>query len=413
MKIVTLGLSPYLLTAHARIHSEVLKLLYFSDYEVAGIVWGHDTSYFLPKKNEKGELRHYYEFEGNSIPIIPFNSTKDPSIAVYEVLQTYKPDMLISIGDYNDILYMKAVKMFSDSTFKWIALLANYSSPINEKNIDLVEDMDGILCTNEGSFNMLKKMFKKDDISMTHVGCCDLSSYIDVRDELRKERGIQNKFRIMVCGKNMQADNVPTVMKAVAELRSEIPEIELYAHSNVYDAGDYDLNLVRERFDPKNEFIKFPDKYVSLTDGYSADDFEKELVVSDIFVSASLTASSGFSVFDAISSGCLPVMSNTGCHRDIAAMFEELLPEFKRNDFLVPCIEMMAIGETYLDVCDPQKLKRKIIGLYQKKKNKKEGHKSVFREFVQSHHRKMFFKDVITMIEAVNKANPALCVESV
>jgi len=282
MKIMTLGVSPYMNMSHARIHAMVLKHIYYSHHEVACMAMGHDTTYFLPKNDDQGNPRYYYSFGEHEIPLVPITNQKDPAIMVYEIVKVFQPEMIVTIGDFNDHPFMKAVKMFTDTPIKWVAVLANYSYPINESKEDLIEEMDGILCTNKDSFEMLSKLFKKEHISLSHVGC---SKNLSEKEE-------SNKFRIMSCGKNILTDNLPMLMEVCADLRDEIPNLELYLHSNVYDRGDYDLNLLKERFDPDDEFIKFPEKYVSLIDGYSEDEYAKELSKSDLFASISLNSSS-------------------------------------------------------------------------------------------------------------------------
>lgn len=405
MKIMTLGLSPYMNMSHAKIHGMILKHLYFSHHEVACIGVGHDTTFFLPQEDAQGNPRYYYSFDEHNIPLVPLLSDKEPAIMVYEILKVFRPDMIITIGDFNDHLYMKAVKMFSEVPLKWLAVLTNYSYPINEHKQEIIEDMDGILCTNNRSFDMLRNLFKKDEICLSHVGCN--GSIIKEPHLLRSP----DKFRIMSCGKSLQSDNLPMLMEVCASLRDAIPNLELYLHSNVYDRGDYDLSLIKERFDPNNEFIVFPRKYVSLTDGYTEEEYAQELAASDVFVSISLNSSSALSVFESLTYGCWPVMTDEGSCHDVAIMLEEISPKFQRNDFLVPGIEVMMTGEVYVNVCKPDCLREKILEVY--KKIKKGGHRTFFQEFISSHNRKTFLTDVMELIGAMKKTNSTICVEPV
>lgn len=410
MKIMTLGKSPYLLTSHACANALFLKHLHQSGHSVASIVSNHDTSYYHPEEGKDGTHRFYYKYGEHKIPIVPFNHVKDPAIQVYEILNVYKPEILITIGDFNDFIYMKAVKMFVSDSFKWISVLMNHSYPLNEKNIELIDDMDGILCTNKQTYQMVEKKFKKSELELSFVGSQTPQSTPN-RKELRKTRNIDG-FRIMTAGKNAQVDNVPMLMEAVSELRQDIPNLELYVHSNVYDTGDYDMNLVQSRFDPKEEFIRFPVKYVSLVDGYTDEEFQHELQASDLFISISMNASSGWSVFEAIANGCLPLMTDTGCHRDIAGLISNFCPEIERNDILIPCIDLMGVGETYLNICLPGELKKKIC-LLQQKITKKEGWKSGLTELIEVYSQKEFLNKFDKMIIDVHQAISSICVESI
>ena len=401
MKVVTLGFSPYLNMSHAKIHSMILKELYFSEHQVACVAMGHDTTYHIPKEDKEGTPIYYYSFDEHNIPLVPVVNRNEPGIAVYEILKIFQPDVLVTIGDFNDYCFMKAVKMFADFPFKWVAILANYSYPINEKHIELIEEMDGILCTNSSSFNMLRDLFKKDEISLAYVGC---------GKTLAEGNRDVNRFRIMSSGKNRVSDNLPMLMEICSNIRETIPELELYLHSNIYDQGDFDLNLLKERFDPKDEFIVFPEKYVSLTDGYTEEGYAQELAKSDIFANISLNSSSALTVFEGLSHGCWPVMTDAGCHRDVADMFIKIYPEFQRNDFLVQSIEIMMAGEVYVNICKPDQLKSRILSLYRKIKK---GHRTNFQQFTSSHNHGAFLIEVMNVIEAVKTVKPTLCVETV
>ena len=401
MNIMTLGLSPYLYLSDGRIHSMVLEHLFRSGHSMAAIGIGHDTGFFLPKENEKGEPVYYYEFDKYHIPLVPFNSVPDPAIGIYEILKIFEPDMVITIGDFNSFLYMKAVKMFNEKPIKWLAILSNHSYPINELNTEVLDDIDGILCTNSYSFDMFRNLYKRENIDVSHVGGCDTQV-----DPVRN-----SDFRIVATGTNTCLDNFPMIMEAAAEVRSEIQELQLYIHTNVYDRGDFDLPLLKARFDPQDEFISFPDKYVSINEAYPEDKFHEELSRCDVFISASGHASTGMAAFDAIACGCAPLLSDVGAHRDIAEELAKISPKFKRNDFLVPCIEVMTRGEVYTSVCDPKLLRKRILNLY--KKIKKGGHRIFFQQLVDSCDRRNFLSRISEMVEAVERSNPTLCVETV
>ena len=401
MKIITLGLSPYLHLSDGCIHAMTLKHLFKNGHSVAAIGIGHDTTFFLPKENEKGEPVYYYEFDQHQIPLVPFNNVKDPAIGIYEILKVFEPDMIITIGDFNSFLYMKAVKMFSEKPIQWVAILSNFSYPINEHNVEILDDIDGIMCTNSYSFDMFNNLYKRENIDTSHVGSCN-SNINPVRD---------SNFRIVATGTNTCLDNFPMIMEAAAEARSEIPELKLYLHTNIYDRGDFDLPLLKARFDPKDEFISFPDKYVSINEAYPEDKFHEELSKCDMFVSASGHASTGMAAFDAIACGCAPLLSDVGAHKDIAEGLAEKSPKFKKNDFLVPCAEIMTRGEVYTSVCDPKLLREGILNLH--KKIKKGGYRVFSQQFVDSYDRRNFLSKISKMVEATERSNPTLCVELV
>ena len=401
MKVLTLGLSPSLYISHGRIHAIIMEYLFKSGHAIASAAWGHDTNYFLPEEDGKGNSRFYHKFGEYKIPLMPIDMRNDPAIQTYKIIEHHKPDIVVSVGDICDVLFMKAVKMFVNTPFKWLAVLLNHAYPVNEKNIELIPDMDGVLCSYKESFELMSELYKKDEISLSYVGC------VDVHETERQP----DTFRIMTCGQNTSTDNVPLLMESVSQLAKDMPDVQLYVHSNTFDAGEYDMQLLKERFDPENKHILFPSKYVSLIDGYPELEFRAELARSDVFVDISVSSSSSLAIFEAISCGCLPLMSDVGCHRDVADFLADSLPGFDRDDFLVSCIEIMTRGEVYIGICQPDELKYKLKAICSKIKK---GVNSTFcQEFVESHNRKGFLNDFSEMLENVMKVTQIICVESV
>ncbi|KKL69903.1 hypothetical protein LCGC14_2110240, partial [marine sediment metagenome] len=266
MKILVVGLSPCLVTSRSRLTSLILRHLYLCKYQIGGLVWGHDPNSFPPDENGL----HQFEFELNysdgsiqkhKIPLSTFpRGDNKEVIAIYESIKSLQPDVIITAGDYNDFFYMRAVKDMLPNGPKWLCILSNYSSPIPEYNEELIEAADAVLCTSEYALNTVKDLYKKELIDFQyHFSNPDIYSL--------QEREETDEFRIVASGKPQQADNLPTVIEAVCKAHKQAPNIRLYLHTSVYDKGDYDLEHIKARFDPNNEFIHFPDKYVSIFEG--------------------------------------------------------------------------------------------------------------------------------------------------
>ena len=357
LNILTIGASPYQLTSNGKIHGEIIRHLYSNGHGIVGCVWGHDVTYFLPEE-EDGKKQYFYDCNIqeriHKIPIVPFRRGENEAIAIYEVLNSLRPDLVITVGDFNDFLFMKAVKSFYTGSLKWLFVMNNFTNPINEKNTELISDIDGILCINKFTVNLVREIFSKELIDQCYIGST-LNSQHSKKD---------GKFRLITTAKNCQSDNLPTIMRAVADVRDQIPEIELYCHSNVYDNGEYDLNIVKDRFDPKGEFITFPDKYVSLFDGISDDDLAVEFSKSHVYVSVPMVSSSGISCFDAISCGCIPILSKVGVYTELAEIIEKETTISKDNTLVDGC-EIMSIGESYLYVTGYKELAKNILKTYQ------------------------------------------------
>lgn len=398
MKVLVVGLCPYLVTSRSKVMAVVMKYLYISGYQVAGAVWGHDETYFLPADDGK----FYYEFDEHQIPITPFARDSKESISIYEIIKILKPELVITVGDYNDYLYMKAVRHFG-SDFKWLFLLMNYSSPVNEEAMDLLEDVDGVLCSSEFGLKSIQHFCPTEICDFEYLGANRGNFY------LREDLSRGDRFRVMASGKPSQVDNLPMVMEAVALARESV-DMELYLHTSLYDPGDYNLGQISARFDPKKEFIKFPEKYVSLRDEMDADELALEMNRSDVFVSVPLVSASSMSVFDAISCGCYPLMSDCGSNRNVANLLEEYSEGYKTKDSLVPSTKLMTTGGTYLYICSPEDLAEKLLNLY-KKYEIDEGGRKGLSEFTLEHSRGNYLDKLSKMLAEVRKRNSIICLE--
>jgi len=405
MKVLVIGLSPYLMTSRSKVFALVMRYLYVKGYGVAGAAWAHDTSYFIPDDNGNSVYEFEIEEHGtHSIPLKTFNRGEKEAVEVYEIMDQLHPDLVITVGDHSDFAYMKAVKMFYNKPFKWLFILMNYSSPINENNHELIENADGVLCTSQFGYDTVKKLYGKELIDVGYLGS-NLKTFHLMENDIPQD----NHFRIMASGKCHQVDNLPMIIESVAQARLECPDIELYIHANLHDRGDYDLELIKSRFDPKDEFIRFPEKFVSLYEGIPDKELADEMRKTDLYISMPLVSATSMTVFDAISCGSFPLLSDCGSNHDLAGILAECLEEYTAEDFLVPCVRLMSAASSYLYVCDPQKLSKKILSVYKKNAGKK----MCFDEFTKEHNREGFLKKLSQIVDSVEVSDHVVCLETV
>lgn len=408
MKVMTIGLSPFLMTSRSKIHSLILRYLYLTGHSMAGIVWGHSPQYFVPEDNEDGSQSFYYDFEYSNqkfkIPIIPFDRGQRESIEIYETINKFEPDVVITVGDLSDFVYMHAVKSFLPKPIKWLAILLGYNFPLREDLQMLLNDIDGILCTSDFCYQQIQKLYNSDSIDVHYVGC---------NPEIYKLTEPENiGFRIMAVPKTTQVDCAPTIIKAVCEMTDDIPDLKLYLHANIHDPGDHNLEDLKKLVDTEG-IVSFPDKYVSLLDGISEVDMSVEFSKSDVFISIPMISGSSMSVFQSMACGCYPLLSDCGSNKDIARLLSDFMGEkFKEGDFLIPSIELMAAGDTHLYVCSKTELKKKIDSAYRKIKKYK-GLRKQFSEFTLKYSQGSFLEKVAEIATVVSESNIKICLENV
>lgn len=390
MKILTIGLSPYLLTSKSNLHASILKHLFLSNHSVRSIVWGHDTDYFIPVE-KNGELKHYYSFDSQhgkiDIPITPMIRSPQESIEIYELVNKLKPDMIITIGDLTDFLFMKAVKMFVTHDVKWTMVYTGYNFPSND--IEIVNDMDGILCTNEKSFNQIKDNFESDFIDWIFCGCDDDFTY----DESLKTK--RDNYRIITCGKNVQSDNLPVLMSIAENLSNQIPNLEIYLHTNQYDYGDFNIHKLVNRYDPLGKVLKLPEKFISINDGLSTKELKQELLNSDLFISTHMASATSMGVFEALENECPVLMTDCGSNADLAWNSNGVL-----DNNLIKCVDLVTNGDFVLSVCDKNDLELQILSHF----NNREKillKKGMLRNLSQKYNRSYFLKRLNRIIDRV------------
>lgn len=405
MKIVTIGMSPYCLTSRGRTHATVLKTLNKPGNPVLGLVWGHDESYHIPEEKD-GQKLFYYKDGDQKISIVPFNKEK-ATVAIHEILRAVQPDLVITVGDLSDFYYMKAVKMYHPGgSLKWLGVLASYSHPFTEDNIELLYDLDGVLCLSQFTKNCLQEYFTKDIVETCSHG-------VDLETFVFKNKP-EETVRCMVNAKRDASDNVPMVIESASEIRGEIPNLGLYVHSNIYETtNDYDLFIVKERFDPNDDFLTYPDKYVSKIDGVSDQELAEEYQKSHIFISVPIVSGSSLTVLEALSCGCFPILSNCGANKEIAEDLANYCGMgISSSDMLVRCIRVMVPGESYIHMADPEDLKKKMINACRKiEKNK--GLSRRISEFTKQYSDSAFSNKLVEIANKVNQCDPTICVEVV
>ena len=414
MKVITIGMSPYNTTSVSRIHASILQKFLFEGHSVISVSWAHDISYHVP--DDDGQ--YYYKFEALApnapsnepvspmeykIPIVPLLKGLSDPVPIYEAINQLEPDVVVTIGDLVEAAFMKAVKTFVSKPFKWLAVLTQSQYPVSEELSDLADYIDGVLCSSLSARNEITKFFNKPYLE---------TSFVDFDEKFfREKKRDPKKFRVMALGKSSQVDNLSTVMEVCSEVRKQIPEIELYIHANINDTGEYDLNVIRKRFDPKNEFIRFPDQFVSLIEGISTDELAEEYAITDVFVSIPLVSATSMSVWEAMAAGCVPIMSDCGSNRDLAARIEKETSGLSGESLLVPGINLMTAGETYLTVSNPTELKKRLYWM-NKNREKMEGYKGRLAVFLQKNSKQAFVETLANMIKTLESSNEVLSLET-
>ena len=392
MRIATVGVSPYALTAKGNLNKRVMHFLKRSGHEVVSFVWGHDCNYHVPDENEK--------FWHDGIEILPFRIIESV-VKIRDWIKSFRPEVLITVGDACDFMYMSQVKQsFSCSEFKWVFVLSNSLSHHGFSVQELLLQADGILCTNPSSRKLVGSYFLKDALDYEWVGS-DINLHID--DEYPG-------FRLMMNCKKTSQDNIAMGMQAVCQLSGDP---KLYCHVNTDDrAGDHDPARLQEIFDPEGIVIELPDKYVSTMEGLVEDELADKYRAASIFLALSVVSATSLTVFESLRAGCWPIMNNCGSNKDLAEFLENSLHgEVCRDEFLVESITLMVPGETYISIPDPRDLKEKIMNAKEKTERNK-GMRERFHQFSMRYDGSAFCSRLERILSQVVGSRTSICLET-
>ena len=308
MRILTVSATPYLITRLGRINSDIIRYLKSQGHVVGSAVWQHDRSWFLT--DDKGISNFIFRGEKICDLYVFSNSPQTASPQVYEIMKRFQPDIVISIGDYDETDFIYAIKRLYPDFFKWIAILTIDAYPVNEKHKDAINAMDVAICTNMMGYKAIK--------CISPIKCEYVRYGPD--DIFKKTHDKDNSgLRVMSCAKNSQSANPASFILGVSDAIKIRNDITGYLHTNLYDPGDYDIRLLINRYGK----IELPKKFVGLNDGITDEDLAKEYCKSDVFVDVPARSSTGLSILESMSCGCIPVGNNVGAVGEILSLMPE------------------------------------------------------------------------------------------
>ena len=400
MKILTFSVSPYLLTKLGRINSFLLQHYKKCGNEVASLAWFHDTNYFMPNENKD----FIFEIDGKDIckiyPSFPpsLRQYKEKAtILAYEVIKQENPDVVISVCNYNEIDILCAVKQLLP--FKWISILTVEATPINNNCKDYLQIPDLLIATT--------KTAQKDIQDNFNIKCNYMSPGIDTAT-LSNLHYDKNIFRVMTNLKNSQSSNIAAFIRAFCKFSENKNDVEAYMNSNMNDMGDYDIDLLLNRYD-KNKKIKLPSKYMSIKEGITDAELNEEYNKSCVFIDCSTSSSTAMSVKEAASTGCIPIISE-------ANALEEFVSEVKEG-FIVDCVDYVGGNEETLKVVSTEDLVKKLEVIYVSWKNNREWFNNLsekYSYYASLFDKNIFLKELGCRIDnVINRKENILSVETI
>jgi len=395
MRILTIGTSPYLLDSKGKMNADLLVGLKKMGHDVISAVWYLDTSWFCPTSDK------IYNFEKNNnliCEIIPISlSVQKSTPQLYEIIKKVKPEIVISISDYNNISLIYAIKNLDSELFKWIFLCAADNGPINHTFHEAFGLIDMACSTTKKISKEIEKI-KGEECLYTPYGPKSLFEY-------KEAEVFSKKLKIICCSKNVQQSNISSLIIASSYIKNE--DFEIYIHTNHSDVGEIDLLSLSKRYGVE-EKIKFPEKFVSLNDGIEEKDLCDIYNSSDVIADLSMGSSTSLCLLEGMRCGCMPLSLDTLSSSEIL----EKMPE--KHKFTVRNVPFIAENEEEFFIADPEDIAIKIKNLI-KIKNSKDYTKikRICRDVAKDFANEKFIENFCSLVKEVKNKSGNLNIEIV
>ena len=317
MKILTLGLSPFYFTRNSKIHDTIIRNISTGDKDIllSSIFMEHDVEYFPQESissRYSGVIGTFYNT----------NSMGDQLVTdVFDIVDREDPDVVLAIGGFSELEYIRAVKRVSPDGFSWIIILtSNIDDKISEFSETMLE-ADHVVCLTEKSYSALKSLGV--DVSLFKYGIGE--SFSDSSCS-KDEKGSVPTF--IINDKNVQQSNLALVLDSFSSFVDR--EFKLILHTNYHEAGDYDLDHLISKFNISH--IEIPDKFIGMKEGESVNSLIEKYRRAHFVIDLSIKPITSLCVLEAMSQGCIPIINKVG------AVYEEIISDDKYailQDFMV------------------------------------------------------------------------------
>ena len=321
MRILTIGESPYILSALSRIHRDMISFMKEKGNTVGAACWNYDTQWFAASDN--GEFS--YEKDGESVcQVFPFLDISDKaSPQLYEIMKKFKPDVVISMSSSDLLPAISSIKSIYPDIFKWAAIVSDGAFPMSKSRKDDLQLADIVIATNQDTYNSVQELCK--NVYSVHIPYgADTELFTPKRLPVDgSEDRVEGLFRaVMVC-RNDATSNIPAFIRGVAEANKRGSAVEGLIHTDIYDP-----TLLQEFYDIEQMIeehgdgcVRMTSSFMSPSDGVSDEKMREIYSDADVVVNCSLSSASGLSALEGMACGCIPMMSPVGAMKDIGLTY--------------------------------------------------------------------------------------------
>jgi glycosyltransferase involved in cell wall biosynthesis len=316
MRVMTISDNPNMFSGLARVHRNVIDM--FKDCELKILAWHLYTNEQVVKMKAANKIEPVFYRTGDQefeITGIPKKSGNNSMFAVFDQIEKFKPDVVLSIGDYSDFWYMKAIKEKLDYKFKWIPYLTIEHDEFDVL-VSTLKVADAIMVPSLFGKNVLEKELGKEVIFVPY-GIDKAFKRVSQaeRDELKNKYRVEKRHRFIAVGQNTWRKQIPVLIQTMDILKGYGYEddVELYIHTNIHATDPLEAALfnLKEVANKLKVDVRFPDDSMnhSLFDAPSDEIMADLYSVSDYFISSSICEGFGLPIVEAMACG-LPAVCN-------------------------------------------------------------------------------------------------------
>ena len=232
--------------------------------------------------------------------------------------------------------------------FKWINILTTDCLPINEDYKQKLEYADFIVTISDFGDIALKSLVNTETKKI-NFGPSDI--FFEHSD-------IERNISFMTSCKNAQSTNLGAFIKAMSK-----KDIEGYLHTNMYDPGDYNIDLLIDRYEVSN--VSLPSHYVSVKESISDEEMRDIYLSHTFYIEPSVKSASCLSMLEAMACGCVPIGMNSG-------ICGEIIKQLDDDKLFVPYETYIGANEEEFSIISIKGLSNKILEMNKLAKEKPE-----------------------------------------
>jgi glycosyltransferase involved in cell wall biosynthesis len=312
MKIMTISDAPALLTGLGRVHRNVIDEMVARGHQVLPCGWfAYDSDTIARIKKGEKPTPLFHDSRGKQVQMlcVPKGGGMNCMYAAWDIFEAFKPDVILTIGDFWDFFYLRAVKAKADYAFKWVAYLTIEQERINRRKwAEVFGSADALVSPTRFGVEVMRREVGAESRFVPY-GVDPVFRRSADRAALRAARGCSSStLRLLTVAQNTIRKNLPALAIAAARLDKDDPNGDIRFHVHTATRGVdkqdpclYDMEDIVDQLGVAHRF-SFPIK-ASAFGGHDDQAMAEEYNAADWFVLPSTAEGFGLPLVESMACG--------------------------------------------------------------------------------------------------------------